>query len=131
MAVDEGVPVRVLVVEDHPTLAYALRELLETDERLIVLDVVGTGRALLGHPLLDDVDVVLTDVHLPDVDGFMLVESLHETHPHVRVVVMSGSGDERTAGEALARGARAYVEKGSIDAEIAERIVGAAAARPT
>ncbi len=126
MTDDAGNPVRVIVVEDHPALAYALRELLHADERVIVLDVLGMGRSLLVHPHLDDVDVVLTDVHLPDYDGLGLAEALHATHPHIRVVVMSGSGDERTGGDALARGACAFLEKGAIGDELGERIVRAA-----
>ena len=118
-----ALPVRVIAIEDHPGLAYALRELLETDERLIVIDVIGAVQALLQHPYLDDVDVVLTDVHLPDFNGLELADELRATHPQIRVIVMSGSGDTDISGEALAGGAWAYLEKGAMYGEIADRIV--------
>jgi two-component system NarL family response regulator len=126
---NEGSPVRVLVVEDHPALALALRELLERDDRLIVLDLVGTGADLLSHPHLCDADVILTDVHLPDFDGRTLPRELRMRNCDARVVVMSGSGDEKTAGEALASGADAFLDKGALHGEIGDGIVAVAEGR--
>src|ERR1700755_3163320 len=108
---DDGNPVRVLLVEDHPALAYALCELLAQDERLIVVDCVPSAAAPRDHPRLDAIDVVLSDVHLPDHDGLALMEELRAMHPDLAVVIMSGSGDETTGASALARGAEAHVEK--------------------
>jgi CheY-like chemotaxis protein/anti-sigma regulatory factor (Ser/Thr protein kinase) len=55
--------------------------------------------------------VVLTDMQMPKMDGLTLVERLRETHPQVPVVVMTGSGSERAAVEALRAGASDYVPK--------------------
>ena len=122
----DGNPIRVLVVEDHPILSLALCELLAADERLIVIDAVHTGREACDHPLLDDVDVALVDIGLPDVDGARVMRSLVARNPNVRVVIMSGSGHDATARQALTEGAVAYLEKGSLHDELADTIVAAA-----
>jgi DNA-binding NarL/FixJ family response regulator len=121
---DDGNPVRILLVEDHPALAYALCELLAQDDRLIVVDCVPNAAAARSHQHLDAVDVVLSDVHLPDDDGIALMEDLHAAHPGLSVVIMSGSGDETTGASALARGAEAYVEKGNAHENLIELLAG-------
>jgi len=121
----DGNPIRVLVVEDHPILSLALCELLASDERLIVLDAVASGSAACTHPLVDDVDVALIDIGLPDVDGVQVMRSLRCRNPGLRVVIMSGSGHDSAAADALADGAHAYLEKGALHDHIAETIVSA------
>jgi DNA-binding NarL/FixJ family response regulator len=123
----EGTPVRVLLVEDHPILALALRELLLADERLILVDSVATGTAACKHESLDVVDVALVDIGLPDVDGVEVMRALLRGNPHLRVVIMSGSGHGGAAAEALADGAFAYVEKGRMHESLCDILVAAAA----
>jgi DNA-binding NarL/FixJ family response regulator len=129
---ERGDPVRVLIVEDHAGLRLVLRTLLESDERLLVLDAVGSGAEACAHPLLDDVDVALVDVGLPDVDGIQAMGHLRERHPGLRVVIMSGSGQDHTALEALAAGANGYLQKGALHDELIESLLGlpALARRP-
>jgi DNA-binding NtrC family response regulator len=85
---------------------------------------VPNAAAARNHPHLDAVDVVLSDVHLPDDDGMALMEDLHAAHPDLSVVIMSGSGDETTGASALARGAEAYVEKGNAHENLIELLAG-------
>lgn len=124
--IDDGNPVRVLVVEDHPALAFALRELLGSDERLIVVGCVATGRDAVAHEALDVVDVVLSDVHLPDTDGIALMLELQRAQPAIAVIIMSGSGAGAASGDALSGGAFAYLEKGDMYVEVCDLIVEAA-----
>ena len=58
--------------------------------------------------------VVLTDLQMPRMDGLTLVEKVREQFPHVPVVLMTGSGSERVAVEALKAGAADYVPKQSL-----------------
>jgi DNA-binding NarL/FixJ family response regulator len=120
-----GNPIRVLIVEDHPGLRLVLRALLETDERLIVIDDVGTGTSALQHPLLDDVDVALVDIGLPDMAGTDATRKLRQLNPVLRVLVMSGSGFQSASTDALAAGADAYLEKGALHDDLLEAIVAA------
>lgn len=124
----DGNPIRVLVVEDHPILSLAICELLRADDRLIVVDCVATGTAACTHELLDDVDVALVDIGLPDVDGVEVMRSLRRRNPNLRVVIMSGSGHDAMAAQALDEGADAYLEKGALHDELAGAVV--AAGRP-
>lgn len=120
-----GDPIRVLLVEDHPGFRLVLRALLESDERLIVLDDLGSAGAALAHPLLDDVDVALVDIGLPGMSGIEATKRLRILNPHLRVLIMSGSGFDRASDDALAAGADAYLEKGALHKDLIDAIVDA------
>lgn len=55
--------------------------------------------------------LVLTDLQMPQMDGLMLVEQIRDKHPHVPVVLMTGTGSEEIAVRALKAGAASYVPK--------------------
>jgi two-component system response regulator DesR len=120
-----GDPIRVLLVEDHPGFRMVLRALLESDERLIVLDAVGTADEACEHHLIEDIDVALVDIGLPGTNGIEATKRLRLRNTDLRVLIMSGSGFERAADEALAAGADKYLEKGALHNDLIEAIVEA------
>jgi DNA-binding NarL/FixJ family response regulator len=120
-----GDPIRVLLVEDHPGFRLVLRALLESDDRLIVIDDVGSADEACGHPMLDHVDVALVDIGLPGTSGIEATKRLHELNPGIRVLIMSGSGFDRAADDAMAAGADRYLEKGALHDDLIEAIVDA------
>ena len=120
-----GDPIRVLLVEDHPGFRLVLRALLEADERLIVVGDVGSAAEACEHAMLEHVDVALVDVGLPGTDGIEATKLLRKLNDGIRVLIMSGSGFDRAAGEALAAGADRYLEKGALHDDLIEAIVDA------
>lgn len=81
---------RVLVVDDEP----ALRRTLERALRALDLDVVTAGDAHLAYTLLHeiDVDLVLLDLHLPQMSGATFFVALTRRWPLLasRIVLMTG-----------------------------------------
>lgn len=69
------------------------------------------GIEALEHVATEPPAVVLTDMQMPRMNGLALVEQLRERFPQVPVVLMTGSGSERVAVEALKAGAADYVPK--------------------
>ena len=120
-----GDPIRVLLVEDHPGFRLVLRALLEADERMIVIDDVGSAAEAFAHPMLEHVDVALVDVGLPGTNGVEATKRLRHLNPRLRVLIMSGSGFDRASDDALAAGADQYLEKGALHADLIEALVEA------
>src|SRR5439155_16143229 len=65
------------------------------------LDVLGTG----------DVDVVITDLRMPKVDGMDVLRHTSKHHPHVPVIMITAYGSVGQAVEAIKAGAFDYIEK--------------------
>ncbi|CUX52057.1 FixJ family two-component response regulator [Agrobacterium tumefaciens] len=81
-----GAPV-IAVVDDDPQVLESLQELLESAE--FIPRTFSSGAALLAAGLAE-VDVLITDIGLPDMDGFELQSCVEDHYPHVPVFLISG-----------------------------------------
>jgi CheY-like chemotaxis protein len=106
----------VLVVEDSRTQAMHIRLLLE--EAGFSVRLAYDGREGLDALARGVPDVVLTDLQMPELDGLSLVEAAREDHPGVPVVLMTASGSEDIAVQALRAGAASYVPKRNLARDI-------------
>lgn len=103
---------RVLLLDDHPLIVTALRELLSG----LGPDVhtVGAGQAAQALGLLESgepFDLVLLDLHLPDRDGFDVLAEMRAAWPRLPVVVVSSQDRDADVSRALAMGAMGFIPK--------------------
>lgn len=104
---------RVLVVDDSPVdrrLAGRLIEKLGDMEIFYAED----GQAALEAVEEHLPDLVVTDMQMPKLDGFGLVEALKAQYPLIPVILMTAAGSEVIAVQALQLGAASYVPKTSL-----------------
>ncbi|MFB6249264.1 MAG: response regulator [Salinibacter sp.] len=101
---------RVLVVDDEKFILETTREALR-DVGYRVLTATGGEEALRTIEETDGpVDVVVTDLRMPDMNGFDLIRTLRARKPGLSIVAASGVADGRTD-EALDAGAHAFLAK--------------------
>ena len=101
----------VLIVDDDERLREYVRVNLEMEG----YTVQEAGSAEEGMDVLDDLrpDLVLLDVMMPKVDGWEMLQRMHDRHGvgSIPVVMFSGKVDEGAAGEAEERGAQGFIGK--------------------
>ena len=105
---------KILYVEDDPRDAdIAVRHLQKASPHMRIETVAKFDEALARLERLDaePLDLVLTDVRLPDGDGLSLLAQIRDRGLPLAVVVITGTGDEETAIAALKTGADDYVVK--------------------
>ena len=107
---------RVLLAEDHPHTAQALRALLEPDFE--VAAVVRDGHALLREAETVCPDVVITDISMPGLDGISATEALLARHPGWKVVLVTVHDEPELIERGYAAGALAYVMKDTVTREL-------------
>jgi two-component system response regulator HydG len=100
---------RVLVVEDEPNGRTLLCGLL--GERGFDVSAVAGGKEALERLEVADVDVLLTDLRMPGLDGLGLLSEARRLYPDLIVLVMTGSADVPTAVRAMREGAADYLTK--------------------
>ena len=100
---------RVLVVEDEPNVRTLLCGLL--GERGFDVSGVAGGQEALDQLEVADVDVLLTDVRMPGLDGLGLLSEARRLYPDLVVILMTGSADVQTAVRAMRQGAADYLTK--------------------
>lgn len=103
----EARTVRVLVVDDSPTVRAVLRRLLARSADIVVAGEAADGERAVAQVLALQPDVVLMDVEMPVLDGFAATERIMAVRPTPIVVVSSRANraELHTAFEAVRRGA--------------------------
>ena len=100
---------RLLVVDDEISLMTALRNTLR-DEGYHVVAVASAAEAL-GALRQGKLDLVLTDLVMPKMDGIALLKDALSIDPGLVAIIMTGHGSIPTAVEAMRTGAIDYVLK--------------------
>lgn len=81
---------RILVIDDNRDMRDLMRVLLENEGYTV--ELAGDGDAGLDAQRREPADVVITDLFMPNRDGFETLERLRTEYPEVKVLVVSGGG---------------------------------------
>ncbi|MGC8781187.1 MAG: chemotaxis-specific protein-glutamate methyltransferase CheB [Anaerolineae bacterium] len=84
--------IRVLIVEDSPTLRMLLKTVLESDPEIAVIGMATSGEEGVRQALALKPDLITMDVHLPGMDGFTATRRIMEQQP-TPIVIVSSSVD--------------------------------------
>jgi len=103
--------VRVLVVDDHALFAEALMLTLAIDERIEVVGYAADGKEAVSLAEALQPDVVLMDLHMPNMDGIEATRLVREVSPRSWVVMVTAARSAEVASHALAAGASRYLTK--------------------
>ncbi len=110
--------IRIVLADDHVVLRSGLRALLERHADFEIVGEASDGRELLR--IVDDVSpqVVVTDIAMPNLNGTEATQQISTKHPQVNVIMLSMHSDEAYVLRALKAGARGYLLKESVEADL-------------
>ena len=112
---------RVLIVDDDDGIRRVLRRILE-QRNYQVVDADGAEAALAVVVGQTDLALVISDIHMPGLDGIWLLGELRRRFPDVGVLMLTGDADLDTAVQCLKIGALDYLSKPMIVAEVQARV---------
>lgn len=101
--------VKILVVEDEAMMRNLLLKILESEGYKVVL--ASSAQEALEKLEQEKYDLMLSDVKMPGMNGFELLEKVKSKWADMAVIVMTGYGDAYTIKEALVKGADEYLSK--------------------
>src|SRR5688500_12257495 len=101
--------IKILVAEDDPELLTNVVELFE----IFGFNVKATtnGKEALEHLTKERVDILLTDIRMPQLDGIELLKKVKQVDPHSPKVVMLSGYTDQTVDDLLNLGADAFFSK--------------------
>lgn len=120
---------RVLIADDHTLFRDGLRSLLESRG----VDVIGeahNGREAVEQAKRLRPDVVLMDLHMPELDGLAATRLISANQPDVKVVILTASEEDAHLFEAIKSGAQGYLFKNLASDELFQLLEGAARGEP-
>lgn len=122
--------VRVLVVDDHPVFRRGLVHTLHDEAGIRVCGEAATIADAVAAVRTQQPDVAIIDLSLGGESGLDLVKSLRQTHPAIRMLMLSGHDEQVHADRALKAGALGFIMKDKAAPELCAAIRRVAAGRP-
>ncbi|WP_334073237.1 MULTISPECIES: hybrid sensor histidine kinase/response regulator transcription factor [Paenibacillus] len=113
--------IKVLIVDDHLLVRESLRLLLG-EEKDMRVRVAGDGKQAMETCERELPDLILMDIHMPEMDGLQTTKKVKEAWPGVRVIMMTTLDEVDVAAESLRLGAEGYLLKSIHPKELAATI---------
>jgi DNA-binding NarL/FixJ family response regulator len=103
--------ITIALADDHNLFAKGIEGLLEDEEDMMVVKTFPNGKELVDFLKGQAVDVILTDLNMPILDGFGVLAVVKEKYPDIKVVVLSMYDEEKIYKQAINDGADAFILK--------------------
>jgi len=115
-------PIRILVVDDHGIVREALAILIERQGGMTVVGSVANGADAVSASLRLKPDLILMDLMLRDMNGTDAMRRILALRPMTHIIVLSACHTTEHVCRALRAGARGYVVKEAVGAELVKAI---------
>jgi len=103
------VPYSVLIVDDDVQMTIMLRKVLEKEGYDV--ETALDGQDAIANSAVGDIDLVITDIRMPGMDGLEFLKRIKENHQDVPVILMTAFGSIEAAVESMKKGAYHYIAK--------------------
>ncbi len=110
--------IRILLADDHAVVRQGFKMILEAQPDMEIVGEAGNGREAVETAEKLRPDVVVMDVAMPELNGIEAARRLVDTNPHAKVLALSMHKDSVYVREILRAGARGYLLKDSVAADL-------------
>ncbi|MCI0519809.1 MAG: response regulator transcription factor [Chloroflexi bacterium] len=110
--------ISVLIADDERNIRIGLRALLNAEADFRVVGEAVSGAEAIRMAAALQPDIVLMDINMPDVNGIEATRRILMHSPHIGVLILTMFEDDDTVFAAMRAGARGYLLKGALKAEI-------------
>ena len=122
-ALEQGVRIgtamiKVLVIDDHAVVRAGIRHFFSDVADIEVADEAASAAEAIMHLRQRRYDIALLDVSMPDRNGVDILQQIRREWPELPVLVLSMHPENRYAVQLLRHGARGYLQKESMPAEL-------------
>ncbi len=114
--------IQLLIADDNEPFRRGLRAMLRSELDILLIGEASDGMAAVAQAESLQPDVVLMDLQMPSMSGLEATRRILSTSPHIRVLVLTMSDDDESVFAALRLGARGYLLKGTLKADMLRAI---------
>ncbi len=114
--------IRILIAEDSAPFRKGLHNLLQSVDDLEVVGEATTGQETIQRAGELQPDVILMDLQMPGTNGIEATRQIIYASPHISILMLTMFEDDDSVFAALRAGARGYLLKGALKAEIVRAI---------
>jgi DNA-binding response OmpR family regulator len=102
---------KVLIVDDEETLTWSMAKSLSRDRDKYGVEIANNGKEALDVLSKMPIDLVISDIRMPDINGLDLLVQVKRDFPKTKVIIMTAYGSSDVQKQASKRGSLHYIEK--------------------
>ena len=114
--------IRIMTVDDHPLLRQGIATLIESEGDMKLVAEASDGEEAIAKFRQYRPDVTLMDIQMPNMNGIEAISRIRQEFPDAKILVLSTSAGDVQVLHAIKAGARGYLLKGNVRAELLEAI---------
>ena len=103
--------INLLIADPHPIIRKGLEHLFSTSTNIKIVGSVDNGEAILEFIKNEPVDIILSEIDLPKLNGLTVLRYLKTDYPDIKAVMFSGHPEEVYGLNAIRAGASGYISK--------------------
>ena len=117
--------ITILHVDDHPMVLKGMKALVETFDNIKIVASVNDSFQAMEYLKNNEVDLVFSDISLPDVNGLDLVKRIHKEYPRLKIMAVTTYNDMGFLTQMIKNGANGYLLKSANieDIQVAIKVV--------
>lgn len=101
----------ILVVDDEEDLTWSISRSLKRHDDIFDVACVNAGDKALEMLRERRIDLVISDIRMPRIDGFALIKEIRSHYPKTQIIIMTAYGSSQMQDEVKAHGTLYYIEK--------------------
>jgi len=114
--------IRLAIAEDHQSLIDGIKLLLEYEEDINIVGTVNDGEALIELVKKKHINVIITDIRMPKLDGIAAAKIIKKEHPDIKILAFTMFDQQEAVQQMLNAGANGYILKNSPLSEVLNAI---------
>ncbi|TAJ08173.1 DNA-binding response regulator [Marinilabiliaceae bacterium JC017] len=113
--------VKILLTDDHAMIRQGIKSFLDKDGFLVVGEA-NNGIEALEYMKANEVDVLVTDIMMPEMDGISLTKAVKKQHPDINILALTMLNESYNIKQMLSAGAIGYILKDCTQEELRKAI---------
>ena len=114
--------IKIMIADDHAIIREGIKNLLEFDGKIKVVEQASNGEECLELLKEKDVDVLLLDVNMPKKNGLEVLEALRNKGSNIKIIILTVHNEIEYLERAMDLGVNGYILKDSSSAELINAI---------
>lgn len=114
--------IKIIIADDHFVVRDGIKRILESDKNFAVVDEAFDGNELIEKVNKSNFDLVITDISMPNLDGFSAVKAIKKFKPDLKIILLTMHTSDVDVYNAVKIGINGMISKETIKKEMLEAI---------
>jgi two-component system, NarL family, invasion response regulator UvrY len=103
--------IRIMIADDNPVILSTIRKILADQPDIQIVCEASGGNQAIEMAHINELDVVVCDVNMPDKHGLEVLIYLRKNFPNLPVIMLSGFSDSNYSSKCMKEGAASFIGK--------------------